>query len=139
MIAAAAKIESIKAVATIGAPADPQHVTHLFNEDLEKIEEEGRAEVNLAGRSFTIGKRFITDLKGHDQVSIIKALRDVDVLIMHSPEDSVVNIENAGIIYSALSHPKSFVSLAKADHLLTKAEDAEYVVDLIRAWVKRVI
>jgi len=139
VLAAAGRIKSIKAVSTIGAPADPGHVTHMFANDIAKIEQEGKAEVQLAGRSFVIGERFISDLKGHDQKAVLAALRGIDVLIMHSPNDTVVGIENAGEIYSALNHPKSFISLAGADHLLTHAKDAEYVADLIRVWASRVI
>ncbi len=139
VLAAAGQIKSIKAVSTIGAPADPGHVTHMFANDIAKIEQEGKAEVQLAGRSFVIGERFILDLKGHDQKAVLAALRGIDVLIMHSPNDTVVGIENAGKIYSALHHPKSFISLAGADHLLTNAKDAEYVADLIRVWASRVI
>lgn len=139
VLAAAGQIESIKAVSTIGAPADPGHVTHMFSEDIAKIEQEGKAEVLLAGRPFVIGERFISDLKGHDQKAVLSVLRGIDVLIMHSPKDTVVGIENAGEIYSALHHPKSFVSLADADHLLTNARDAEYAADLIRVWASRTL
>ncbi|YCM42745.1 alpha/beta fold hydrolase [Verrucomicrobiaceae bacterium 227] len=139
VLAAAGKIEGVKAVATIGAPSDPGHVTGMFADDLARIEAEGKAEVSLGGRPFVIGKRFLTDLKEYDQKAVLGALRGVDVLIMHSPVDEVVGIENAGEIYSALYHPKSFVSLAGANHLLTNAKDAEYASDLIRVWASRVV
>ena len=139
VLAAAARIDTIKAVSTIGAPADPGHVTHMFEDDLEKIQQEGKAEVQLAGRAFVIGERFISDIANYDQKAVLAGLRGIDVLVMHAPDDDVVGIANAGQIYSALNHPKSFISLAGADHLLTKPEDAEYVADLIRVWARRVL
>ncbi len=134
VLAAAKKITSVKAVATIGAPSDPAHVAHLFEAHLPEIEESGEANVKLAGRSFTIGKRFLDDLKEHNQEHALAALSGVSTLIMHSPEDEIVPLKNAGVIYSALSHPKSFVSLVGADHLLTSPKDAEYVADIIKIW-----
>ena len=139
VLAAAGEIPSVKAVATIGAPADPFHVTHLFDQHLDKIEEQGEASVNLAGRKFVIGKRFLDDLKDFDHEEEIESLRGVEVLIMHAPKDDTVALENAGKIFSALKHPKSFIALPEADHLLTNPKDAEYVASLIDVWSDRVV
>lgn len=139
VLAAAGSVEEVLAVVTIGAPADPAHVTHLFEADLSKIKEEGEAEIRLAGRSFVIGKRFLDDLEKYQQAKELAKLRGVETLIMHSPSDDVVALENAGQIYSALRHPKSFVSLAGADHLLTREDDSRYVTDLIQVWAGRVL
>ncbi|MEM7699317.1 MAG: alpha/beta fold hydrolase [Verrucomicrobiota bacterium] len=139
VLAAAGQIPEVRAVVTIGAPFQPEHVTHLFQDHLETIETAGVAEVPLAGRVFSVGKRFLDDLAEHNQVARLSDLRGVDTLILHSPEDQVVPLKNAGDIYSALNHPKSFVSLAGADHLLTKKRDAEYVANLIATWASRSI
>ena len=139
VLTAAGRIEEVKAVVTIGAPADPEHVTHLFDGKLSTIEKEGQAKVKLAGRSFIIGKRFLDDLRDHQQEKALSELQGVETLIMHSPTDETVPLENAGKIYSALHHPKSFVSLSGADHLLTNEDDSNYVVDLIQVWVSRIL
>jgi len=139
VLAAARSIASVKAVATIGAPADPAHVTHLFDQHLSEIEQNGQATVKLAGRSFNIGKRFLDDLSTHNQEQTLNQLQGTATLIMHSPDDDTVPLSNAGHIYSALPHPKSFISLAGADHLLTKPKDAEYVADLIKTWATKSI
>lgn len=138
-LAAAARIEETRAVVTIGAPADPAHVTQLFEQAIPEIESEGVAEVKLAGRPFRIGKRFLDDLETHAHDDTLDSLRDVDVLILHSPTDSTVSIDNAGRIYSALKHPKSFVSLTGADHLLTRESDAQFVADLVAVWMGRLV
>ena len=139
VLSAASRIETIRAVATIGAPADPGHVTHMFKDAIKTIEEKGAAEVQLAGRPFVVGKRFLDDLEAYCHKSILEGLRNIDFLIMHAPKDKVVGIENAGDIFTALHHPKSFISLAEADHLLTRKADAEYVAKLIAAWAQRAI
>ncbi len=139
VLAASGQIEEIKAVATIGAPADPGHVTHLFEDHLDTIQNEGTAEVKLAGRSFTIGKRFLDDLDNHHQKEELFKLSGIETLIMHSPDDTTVPLENAGNIYSALHHPKSFISLTGADHLLTEEKDSNYVIDLIQVWASRIL
>ena len=138
-LAAAGMIESIKAVATIGAPSDPGHVTHMFEQHLEEIESKGSAEVTLAGRPFTIGKKFLEDLCAYDHKSELKALQGINKLIMHSTQDTVVPLENAGRIYSALTHPKSFIALPDADHLLLDSKDSQYVADLIEVWARRAL
>ena len=139
VLSAAGRIESVKAVVTIGAPADPAHVTHLFEDHLAEIKEAGKADVILAGRNFVVGQKFLTDLEDHCHPGDLANLSGIETLIMHSPSDEVVPLENAGLIYSALRHPKSFISLAGADHLLVKAEDAQYVVDTIKLWTTRVL
>lgn len=139
VLAAAGGIPEVDAVATIAAPADPDHVTHLFEDHLDTIQQDGQAEVNLAGRPFVIGKRFLDDLQQHNQKETLASLRGVNVLIMHSPDDATVPLEDAGRIYSALKHPKSFISLAGANHLLTQPADAAYVADLIQVWASKTL
>ncbi|MFU8842703.1 MAG: alpha/beta fold hydrolase [Bacteroidales bacterium] len=135
---AAAKMDSVKAIATIGAPSDPKHVTHLITHDLDEIDTKGYAEVSIGGRPFTIKKQFIDDLKAVDMSLVLKNLRKA-VLIAHSPQDNIVGIDNAGEIFKAARHPKSFVSLDGADHLLSKAEDSNYIGGVIANWAKRYI
>jgi len=138
VLAAAGKIPECKAVATIGAPSDPEHVVHLFDGDLESIRSAGKAVVSLAGRKFTIGSRFLDDFAEHCQPCAIAELKR-DLLILHAPGDSIVPIDNARRIYEAARHPKSFVSLADADHLLGNPADADYVARLIAAWATRAL
>lgn len=135
---AAAEMDSVKAVATIGAPADPKHVTHLITHGLDEITTKGYAEVSIGGRPFTIKKQFIDDLQAVDMSTVLKKLRKA-VLIAHSPQDNIVGIGNAGEIFKAARHPKSFVSLDGADHLLSKAEDSNYIGGVIANWAKRYI
>ncbi len=134
VLAAAGEIAETSHVATIGAPYDPGHVTHLFADDVPKILADGKAQVTLAGRPFEIGERFLSDLTGHNQKERIAKLGR-KLLIMHSPTDTIVPLENAGQIYSAAHHPKSFLSLDEADHLLTDASQARYAAELISTWV----
>lgn len=133
VLAAAARIDSIKAVATIGAPADVEHVTHLFAGGLDQIETHGVAEVNIGGRPFKIKKQFVDDLRSKNLLETVKGLR-IPFLIMHSPQDTTVEIDNAAKLYHAAHHPKSFVSLDGADHLLSNKTDAVYVADMIGTW-----
>ncbi len=126
------------AVVSIGAPADPAHVLHLIEDYLEEIESKGEAEVSLAGRSFVIGKKFIDDLKTYDHQTKLKTLVG-HKLVMHAPTDTTVELSNAGEIYSLLQHPKSFISLPGADHLLTDKEDAEYVANVIAVWAQKAL
>ncbi|PRX54327.1 bifunctional alpha/beta hydrolase/OsmC family protein [Flagellimonas meridianipacifica] len=135
-IFAAAEIESIKAVATVGAPSNPVHVKHLFKSGLEEIVATGEAVVNLSGRDFKIKKQFVDDLETKSLPETAKALRK-PLLIMHSPQDDTVGIKNAEEIYTAAHHPKSFVSLDGADHLLFNKEDSLYVGEVISGWAKR--
>jgi putative redox protein len=133
-LAAAGDMPSIKAVATIAAPFDVAHVLRHFDPAaVETIEREGEAEVVLAGRTFRIGKAFVDDLRRHDQGARIEALHR-PLMILHAPFDEVVDIENATRIFLAARHPKSFVSLDRADHLLTGAGQAEQVAALVAAW-----
>ncbi|ASP49697.1 bifunctional alpha/beta hydrolase/OsmC family protein [Cognaticolwellia beringensis] len=130
-------VEEAMAVVTIGAPSDAQHVAHNFALQIDDIEKNGKAEVNLAGRVFTIEKQFLDDIKRYN-TSHIGQLRKA-LLVMHSPIDSTVNISEAEKIYQAALHPKSFVSLDGADHLLTNKPDAEYAADIIASWAGRYI
>ncbi len=136
VLAAAARIPETKAVATLGAPADPEHVTRLFAESREEIERSGEARVELAGRSFRIRKALLDDLAGSKLEAGIRDLRRA-LLVLHSPVDNQVGIENASRIFAAARHPKSFVSLDDADHLLTRPADAAYAAEVIAAWASR--
>jgi alpha/beta superfamily hydrolase len=138
VLASAASIGGVRAVATIGAPADPAHVRHLFQDHVRTIEEEGSAEVSLGGRPFRIGKVFLDDLEAQDPAMVIGSL-GMPVMIFHSPIDQIVGIENAAQIYDWARHPKSFVSLDRADHLLSDRKDANFVAGMISAWAERVI
>lgn len=135
-LVAAQKIKEIKAVATIGAPAATDHVTHLFEGDLDEIKREGSAEVNIGGRPFKINRKFVQDLDSHDVLGHLKDLKK-PLLILHSPQDKIVSIDNAAEIYQSAFHPKSFVSLDGADHLLKKSRDSKYAGKVIGAWVER--
>lgn len=136
VLAAAGRIDSVQAVVTIAAPADPAHVTKLFAEHRDEIEAAGEAEVHLVGRPFRIRKQFLDDIGGHRLEDKIAGLRRA-LLIFHSPHDTLVGVENAGRIFAWAKHPKSFISLDDADHLLTKKEDALYVARMIAAWTSR--
>jgi uncharacterized OsmC-like protein/esterase/lipase len=131
------KIPSVKAVATIGAPSEAEHVKHLFQPHLNTILEEGDAEVNIGGRPFVIKQQFLHDLEGHAVQKSISKWRKRGLLVMHSPQDTIVGIENAREIYEAAHHPKSYISLDGADHLLSKSADSEYVGLLIASWANR--
>lgn len=133
VLAAAGQIPSVTAVVTIGAPSDPQHVTHLFAHAVDDIEQGGYAEVLIGGRPVRIGKDFLDDLEEHRQSERIAALGR-PLLLLHAPHDEIVGIDNAGVIYAAARHPKSFVALDGADHLLTNVRQARRVAQLIAAW-----
>ena len=136
---AASELSSVKAVATIGSPCSTTHIVHNFADKLEEIIERGQAEVMLAGRPFTIKDQFLDDIKKHD---IAEELPDLDraLLVFHSPQDRVVNIDNAGHIFRFAKHPKSFISLDGADHLLLKNDDdADYVARVLVAWAERYV
>ena len=135
---AADKIDSVRAVATIGTPSEPEHVTHLFGCKTEDIEKDGQAEVTVGGRTFLIKKQFVEDLKSKDMYGLVKGMRKA-VLLLHSPQDAIVEIKNAALIYHAAHHPKSFVTLDHADHMLTNKDDAFYAGNVISSWVKRYI
>ena len=136
VLAAAADVPSVKAIVTIGAPADPGHVIHNFGCKIDEIREAGEAEVSLAGRPFTIRREFIDDISTARLKPAIAGLKRA-LLVLHSPIDQTVGIENASEIFLAAKHPKSFVTLDGADHLLSRVEDAEYAAEVIAAWSRR--
>lgn len=136
ILMAAAKLKGIKAMVTIGSPSEASHVQHLFNNQKEAIEKTGEAEVNIGGRPFKIKKQFIDDLKSTNVLDIVKSLR-IPYLILHSPQDKIVEISNASQLYNAAFHPKSFISLDRVDHLLSKKEDALYAANIIASWSSR--
>jgi putative redox protein len=135
-LAVAGNVPEAQAVVTIAAPSDPAHVTHLFGEQIDAITAEGEALVQLAGRPFRIKRQFLDDVAEHSLRSKISTLHKA-LLVMHAPGDSTVGISNALDIFSAAKHPKSYISLDTADHLLSKREDAVYVANLIAAWSVR--
>lgn len=137
-IFAAKSISSIQAVATIGAPSSPKHVENLFKSSTAEIEAKGKAIVEIGGRPFPISKQFIEDISSSNMNDVVKSLKK-PILILHSPQDTVVTVNNAAEIYSAAMHPKSFVSLDGADHLLSKKEDSIYVGNVIAQWATRYI
>jgi len=136
VLAAASQLDSIKAVVTIGAPATAQHVKHLFKEQSAAIEREGEAAVTLGVREFSIRRQFLDDIDNYSSTDEIRQL-DAALLVMHSPIDQVVSIDEASRIYQAAKHPRSFISLDGADHLLSKAADAEYAAGMIASWASR--
>ncbi len=138
VLRARAGIPSIKAVVTLGAPADPGHVSHHFEAALPEIQAQGSAEVSLGGRPFRIGKAFVDDIS---EAALSPAVSDLKaaLLILHAPRDDTVSIDNASTIFLAAKHPKSFVTLDDADHLITRAADADYAADVIAAWVSRYV
>ena len=136
VLQAAAKIPSTRGVVTIAAPFDPQHVTHLLDKALKEIAAKGSARVEIAGRSFTISEEFVADLATHKSEERIREL-GLPLLVMHSPLDVVVDIDNARRIYQAARHPKSFISLDDADHLLSRQDDALYAGEIIATWAGR--
>ena len=138
VLMAAAKLKNIEAITTIGAPSDPVHVKHLFQESIDEIKEKGEATVSLGGRPFTIKKQFVDDLAEYEKSDVIKTLKK-PLLIMHSPQDDTVDVSNAEKIYTSAMHPKSFISLDGADHLLSKSEDAQYAGEVIAAWAARYV
>ena len=133
VVAAAANLPEVRAVATIGAPSDAEHVIHNFGERLDEIESSGQAEVHLAGRPFTIKKQFVEDVRGAKVRDAAAGLKR-PLLVMHAPLDDIVGIDNATGLFVAAKHPKSFISLDKADHLLTREQDTYYAADMIAAW-----
>jgi len=136
VLAAARQIPDAKAVVTIAAPSDPSHVTGMFSGSIEKIRRDGEAEVSLAGRPFTIKRAFLDDVAEHSLMQHIAQLHKA-LLVMHAPTDDTVGIDNATRIFVTAKHPKSFVSLADADHLLSDRRDSAYAADVIAAWASR--
>lgn len=138
VIFAAQHIPSVKAVATIGAPSSPKHVSHLFQSGIKEIREKGQATLMIGGRAFKIQKQFLDDINEKNMDETVKNLGKA-LLVMHSPQDTTVGIENASQIYQAAWHPKSFVSLDGSDHLLSNQEDSIYVGEMVATWSKRYI
>jgi len=138
VLAAASQIPEARAVATIAAPSDPGHVTGLFKDQVADIRAEGEREVLLAGRPFRIRREFLDDVAEQNLLARVKDLRRA-LLVLHSPTDDTVGIDNATRIFLAAKHPKSFVSLADADHLLTHRRDALYAANVIAAWAERYV
>jgi uncharacterized OsmC-like protein/alpha-beta hydrolase superfamily lysophospholipase len=136
VLAAAHAVEEARAVVTIAAPSDPGHVTHLFKDKLDAIGEHGEVEVALEGRPFRIRREFLADIAEQKLAERIARLHK-PLLIFHSPTDDTVGIENASRIFAAAKHPKSFISLPGADHLLTRRSDAVYVANVLAAWAER--
>jgi putative redox protein len=136
VLAAAGGVPEARAVVTIAAPSDPSHVAGLFRDRLDEIGAKGEVEVALAGRPFRVSRGFVDDLAQHKLLARIAELHKA-LLIFHSPTDEIVGIDNASDIFIAAKHPKSFVSLAGADHLLSRRSDAAYVANVIHAWAGR--
>ena len=136
VLAAAPRVPDAAAVVTIGAPASAAHVTHNFAANLAEIVEKGTAEVTLAGRTFTITKQFLDDLGAQNFLDDLAEMRKA-LLVCHAPQDEYVGIENASAIFTAARHPKSFLSLDTADHLLRKRADGIYVAEVIATWASR--
>lgn len=136
VLMAASQFENIKAVATIGAPSDPKHVKHLLEHGMDEMILKGEARINVGGRSFMMKKQFLDDLEMHSLEKALKSLRK-PILILHSPQDKIVGINNAAEIYQHAHHPKSFISLDGADHLLSEKKDSLYASKTIGTWAER--
>ncbi len=136
VLKAAGLIESVQAVVTIASPASPSHVAEQFSDAKKKIAAHGEASVVLAGRNFTIKQQFIDDLEASSVMADVRQLKKA-LLVMHAPLDETVGIENAAIIFQTAHHPKSYISLDQADHLLSQVSDARYVGQLIATWAER--
>lgn len=136
VVHAAAKIPSVKAVATVGAPFEPAHVSHLFPDGAEELADEDTVDLNLGAHPVKISGHFVRDLQQHDAIEVARSLRCA-LLVMHSPIDAIVGVSNASSLFTAAKHPKSFVSLDNANHLLTKEADARYAGETIAAWASR--
>ncbi len=138
VVFAAQQIKSVKAIATIGAPSNPKHVSRLFKSEIDEINEQGEATMLIGGREFKIKKQFLDDINEKNMESTLRKLK-LPLLVMHSPQDTTVGIENAAQIYQAAWHPKSFISLDGADHLLSNKEDSIYAGKMIANWSERYI
>ena len=135
VIAAAGDIAECKAVVTIGAPFDPAHVLHQLGDQVHRVRADGRAEVSIGGRPFNVSDVFLDAVEGQDQIGRLAKLKRA-LLVLHAPTDTTVGIENAGQIFTSAKHPKSFISLDGADHLLTQPAPAAYAAAMIAAWVE---
>ncbi|MBQ0757258.1 MAG: OsmC family protein [Amphritea sp.] len=138
VLAMAGQVPETKAVVTIGAPADPKHVLHNFGDQIDEICTEGEADVSLAGRAFTIKRQFIEDISAVSLEQAVTGLRKA-LLVMHAPLDETVDLANAAQLFQMAKHPKSFVTLDSADHLLSRFEDADYAAEVISTWAQRYI
>lgn len=138
VIQAARSIDSVKAVATIAAPAEPAYIEHLLRSAKDEIEQKGIADVNIGGRTFSIKKQFIEDISDQNMQEAIFNLNRA-LLIFHSPKDRTVEIDNAAKIFSRARHPKSFISLDNADHLLSDEEDSRYTGKMTATWAAKYI
>lgn len=133
---AGSMLKSIRCLVTIGSPCNPKHVTHLMKDAIDEIKSRGSATVHIGGRPFEVGKQFLDDVKDHSLQEILKRLNRA-LLILHSPQDRVVEIANARALYEAARHPKSFISLDGADHILSDKQDSLYAGEVIASWAKR--
>lgn len=136
VLAAAERIPDARAVVTVGAPFEPSHVLHQLGEDRARIERDGQAQVSLAGRNFTVKRAFLDDLAAQPQAERIRSLHR-PLLVLHAPDDTTVRVDNARQIFELARHPKSFVALDGADHLLSRASDARFAASVIAAWAQR--
>jgi putative redox protein len=138
VLAAASELgaDIVAAIATIGAPSDVPHVLHIIEGDHDAIRRDGEGQVTIGGKSFALSREFLERTEAVDLLDLVKALR-VPYLVLHSPTDTIVGVEHAGALFGAAFHPKSFVSLAGADHLLTDPADAEFTASMIAAWAAR--
>lgn len=138
MLRAVSRVPSAKALVTIGAPVNAEHVTHLFSDQLRTIESEGDAEISIAGRTFTLRREFLDDARAVNMESSLAAMR-TPLLVMHAPLDNIVGLRNAEQIFLGAWHPKSFVALDGADHLLSETVHAEYAARTLAAWASRYV
>jgi alpha-beta hydrolase superfamily lysophospholipase len=138
VLKAATQLDSVKAVVTIAAPSDVRHISRLFEDQMETMEKEGQVNIKLGGRHFTIKKQFLDDIGNTEILDYLKGFRKA-LLVMHAPNDTSVSIDHAAKIFQAATHPKSFVSLDNADHLLSKRSDAKYAARVCAAWADRYI
>jgi uncharacterized OsmC-like protein/fermentation-respiration switch protein FrsA (DUF1100 family) len=136
VLAAAPQVPEATGIVTIGAPSSASHITRQFAANVDEILQKGRAEVSLAGRPFTIAKQFLDDVAAQNFLDGLANLKKA-LLVCHAPRDEIVSMENASAIFAAARHPKSFLSLDTADHLVTKREDAAYLADVVTAWASR--
>ncbi len=135
-LAVAARLDEVLALATVNAPSDPQQISHLFAGRLAQIKEQGEADVTIAGRSFRVRRQFLDDIAGHGLLDDVARL-DRPLLIFHSPVDQVVDIDHAARLYQAARHPKSFISLDGADHLVSRPADVEFLAAMLSTWALR--
>lgn len=135
---ASARLESVKAVVTIGSPAEPTHVSKIFKESIPEILKKGSATVNIGGADFKIKREFLENLEKNSIAELMKGLKK-SFLFIHSPQDNIVDISNARALYEAAHHPKSFISIDGADHLVSDKSDSQYVGNLIASWSARYV